>query len=91
MIFFLLNCFLFAVFIGLHGQHGSKKPKLMKQSLDNSFDNINPVTGSIPSPVASQVSNMSNTNRIIRLIGGRDRNRKAKAVKVLLSFFGPTY
>ncbi|XP_022144502.1 chromatin modification-related protein EAF1 B isoform X2 [Momordica charantia] len=67
---------------GLHGQHNSKKPKLMKQSLDNTFDNINPVSGSIPSPVASQVSNMSNTNRIIRLIAGRDRSRKAKAVKM---------
>ncbi|XP_038877294.1 chromatin modification-related protein EAF1 B-like [Benincasa hispida] len=67
---------------GLHGQHNAKKPKLMKQSIDNTFDNINPVSGSIPSPVASQVSNMSNTNRIIRLIGGRDRSRKAKAVKM---------
>ncbi|XP_022953448.1 chromatin modification-related protein EAF1 B-like [Cucurbita moschata] len=66
---------------GLHGQHNAKKPKLMKQSLDNTFDNINPVSGSISSPVASQVSNI-NTNRIIRLIGGRDRNRKAKAVKM---------
>ncbi|KAE8646245.1 hypothetical protein Csa_015747 [Cucumis sativus] len=67
---------------GLHGLHNAKKPKLMKQSLDNTLDNINPVSGSIPSPVASQVSNMSNTNRIIRLIGGRDRSRKPKAVKM---------
>ncbi|XP_022960255.1 chromatin modification-related protein EAF1 B-like [Cucurbita moschata] len=67
---------------GLHGQHNAKKPKLMKQSLDNTFDNINPVSGSIPSPVTSQVCNMPNTNRIIRLIGGRDRSRKAKAVKM---------
>lgn len=55
----------------------------MKQSLDNTFDNITPMSGSIPSPVASQMSNMSNPNKFIKLIGGRDRGRKVKALKVL--------
>ena len=63
-------------------QHNAKKPKLSKQSLENSFDNINTMTGSIPSPVASQ-NNMSNTSKFIKMIGGRDRGRKAKTLKVL--------
>ncbi|KAM3683854.1 hypothetical protein ACJW31_12G180600 [Castanea mollissima] len=67
---------------GLYGQPNAKKPKIMKQSLDNTFDNITPMSGSIPSPVASQMSNMSNPNKFIKLIGGRDRGRKAKALKM---------
>ncbi|KAA8543485.1 hypothetical protein F0562_021020 [Nyssa sinensis] len=67
---------------GLFGQHMVKKPKMMKQSLDNSFDNLNPMAGSIPSPVASQMSNMSNPNKFIKMLGGRDRGRKAKALKM---------
>lgn len=63
-----------------------KKPKIMKQSHENTFDNITPITGSIPSPVASQMSNMSNPNKIIKFIAGRDKGRKAKALKV--SFAG---
>ncbi|KAJ8436097.1 hypothetical protein Cgig2_011919 [Carnegiea gigantea] len=65
---------------GFFGQH-AKKPKIMKQSLDNSFDNTMPIGGSVASPVASQMSNMSNQSKIIKLIGGRDRGRKAKALK----------
>lgn len=64
----------------LYGQQNAKKLKLMKQQPDNAFD-INP-SGSIPSPVGSQMSNMSNPNKIIRLIHGRDRGRKAKTPKV---------
>lgn len=56
----------------------------MKQPLDTAFDNITPMSGSIPSPAASQMSNMSNPTKFIKLIGGRDRGRKAKALKVLL-------
>uniref|UniRef100_A0A2N9I759 Myb-like domain-containing protein n=1 Tax=Fagus sylvatica TaxID=28930 RepID=A0A2N9I759_FAGSY len=67
---------------GLYGQPNAKKPKMMKQSLDNTFDNITPMSGSVPSPVASQMSNMSNPNKFIKLIGGRDRGRKAKALKM---------
>lgn len=70
------NCFC----EGLYGQPNAKKPKIAKQN----FDNITPMGGgSIPSPVASQMSNMSNTNKIIKLIGGRDRGRKVKASKVI--------
>ncbi|XP_059660279.1 chromatin modification-related protein EAF1 B-like isoform X2 [Cornus florida] len=67
---------------GLFGQQIIKKPKLAKQSLDNSFDNLTPLAGSIPSPVASQMSNMPNPNKFIKLLGGRDRGRKAKATKM---------
>lgn len=78
-----MNC----VSIGLYGQHIAKKPKILKQSLDNTYDSITPMAGSIPSPVASQMSNMSNTSKFIKLIGGRDRGRKTKSLKVL---FGGT-
>ncbi|KAA8550625.1 hypothetical protein F0562_002309 [Nyssa sinensis] len=67
---------------GLFGQHIMKKPKMIKQSLDNSFDNLNPIAGSLPSPVASQMSNMSNPNKFIKMFGGRDRGRKAKSLKM---------
>ncbi|KAI4356403.1 hypothetical protein L6164_000428 [Bauhinia variegata] len=67
---------------GLYGQPNVKKPKTMKQSHDNTFDNIAPMIGSIPSPAASQMSNMSNPSKFIRIISGRDRGRKAKALKI---------
>ncbi|XP_019450094.1 PREDICTED: chromatin modification-related protein EAF1 B-like isoform X1 [Lupinus angustifolius] len=67
---------------GLYGQHNVKKLKTMKQSLDNSSDNIAPITSSIPSPAASQISNMSNPSKFIRIISGRDRGRKAKGQKI---------
>lgn len=69
---------------GLLGQPIAKKPKLMRQSQDNFFDNIPPSGGSVPSPVASQMSNMSNPNKFIKMLGGRDRGRKAKALKVFM-------
>ncbi|WVZ05728.1 hypothetical protein V8G54_019074 [Vigna mungo] len=70
--------------LSLYGQHSVKKMKTSKQSLDN-FDNIAPITNSIPSPAASQMSNMSNPSKFIRIIsGGRDRGRKAKALKALV-------
>ncbi|XP_038714096.1 chromatin modification-related protein EAF1 B-like isoform X2 [Tripterygium wilfordii] len=67
---------------GLYGQHNAKKPKIIKQLLDSTFDNIIPRTGSTPSPVASQMSNMSNPNKFIKLVGGRDRGRKSKTLKM---------
>ncbi|XP_052171275.1 chromatin modification-related protein EAF1 B-like isoform X2 [Diospyros lotus] len=66
---------------GLFGQHIMKKPKL-RQSVDSSFDNLTPTAGSIPSPVASQMSNMSNPNKFIKILGGRDRGRKVKSPKM---------
>ncbi|KAL6506550.1 hypothetical protein OROGR_024731 [Orobanche gracilis] len=67
---------------GLLDQPMMKKPKLMRQSQDNPFDNILPRDGSAPSPAASQMSNMSNPNKFIKMLGGRDRGRKAKALKI---------
>ncbi|XP_015079191.1 chromatin modification-related protein EAF1 B-like [Solanum pennellii] len=67
---------------GLFGQHIAKKPKLLRQSFENSFENNTPIGGSIPSPVASQMSNMSNPNKLMRMLSGRDRNRKAKTLKM---------
>jgi len=66
----------------MHGQHAAKKPKVLKQLPDASLEPMNPVSGSIPSPVASQMSNMSNPNKLIKFIANRDRGRKAKAVKI---------
>ncbi|KAH6803532.1 hypothetical protein C2S51_031779 [Perilla frutescens var. frutescens] len=67
---------------GLLGQPISKKPKLIRQSQDNSFDNIPPSAMSVPSPVGSQISNMSNPNKFIKMLGGRDRGRKPKSLKM---------
>ncbi|XP_042067000.1 chromatin modification-related protein EAF1 B-like isoform X4 [Salvia splendens] len=67
---------------GLLGQHIAKKPKLMRQSQDNTFDSIPPSALSVPSPVGSQMSNMSNQNQFIRMLSGRDRGRKPKSLKL---------
>lgn len=67
---------------GLLGQSITKKPKLMRQSQDNSFDNIPPSAMSVPSPVGSQMSNMSNSNKFLKMLGGRDRGRKHKSLKM---------
>ncbi|KAJ6401659.1 hypothetical protein OIU84_016957 [Salix udensis] len=67
---------------GLYEQRTAKKPKIMKQLLDNAFDSMVQMTGSIPSPALSQMSNMSNTKRFIKLIGGRERGRKNKSMKM---------
>lgn len=71
-------------FEGLFGQHVAKKPKMMRQSLENSFENVGPVGGFVPSPAASQMSNMSNPNKLVRMLSGRDQGRRAKALKVLV-------
>ncbi|KAI9108128.1 hypothetical protein K1719_021001 [Acacia pycnantha] len=67
---------------GLYAQHIAKKPKTMKLTLDNTYDNIPTMNGSIPSPAASQMSNMSNQSKLIKIISGRDRGRKAKSLKI---------
>ncbi|GAB2298526.1 hypothetical protein Dimus_032590 [Dionaea muscipula] len=61
--------------------HHAKKQKLMKQSCDNSYGNRIPMSGSITS-AASQMSNMSNPNKLPKFIGGRDQARKVKLAKV---------
>ncbi|XP_057781085.1 chromatin modification-related protein EAF1 B-like isoform X1 [Salvia miltiorrhiza] len=67
---------------GLFGQPMIKKPKIMRPSQDNSFENIAPGAGSAPSPATSQMSNMSNPNKFIKMLGGRDRGRKPKILKM---------
>ncbi|KAF8119046.1 hypothetical protein N665_0001s0102 [Sinapis alba] len=66
---------------GLYGSH-AKKQKTTKQLVENNFDGAMGLTGSIPSPAASQMSNMSNPNKSIKFIGGRDRARKIKGLKI---------
>ncbi|CAA7398544.1 unnamed protein product [Spirodela intermedia] len=67
----------------LHGQYAAKKPKLLKQLPDASPETITPVSGSLPSPAASQMSSMSNTNKLIKMIASRDRSRKSKGLKMI--------
>ncbi|GER41181.1 helicase/SANT-associated, partial [Striga asiatica] len=67
---------------GLLGKPMAKKQKTMRQSQDNSFENITAFGGSVPSPVTSQMSNMSNPNKFIKMLGGRDRGRKQKLLKM---------
>lgn len=57
---------------------------MMRQSLENSFENVGPVGGFVPSPAASQMSNMSNPNKLMRMLSGRDQGRRAKTLKVLV-------
>ncbi|KAG2297955.1 hypothetical protein Bca52824_034427 [Brassica carinata] len=66
---------------GMYGPH-AKKQKTTKQLVENNFDGAMGLTGSIPSPAASQMSNMSNPNKSIKFIGGRDRARKIKGLKI---------
>ncbi|GER50641.1 helicase/SANT-associated [Striga asiatica] len=67
---------------GLLGQPMAKKQKTMRQSQDYSLETITPIGGSVPSPVASQMSNMSHSNKFIKMLGGRDRGRKQKLLKM---------
>ncbi|OEL27980.1 Chromatin modification-related protein EAF1 A [Dichanthelium oligosanthes] len=55
------------------GQHASKKLKMVKQGIDISQE---------ASPAASQMSNMANPARFIKIIANRDRGRKCKALKM---------
>ncbi|XP_050206923.1 chromatin modification-related protein EAF1 B-like isoform X2 [Mercurialis annua] len=73
---------------GLYGYHTSKKPKLLKRSLDNTYDNM-AQSGLVPSPAASQMSNMPCTNKGVKMIGNRDRGRKTKLLKVPTGPQGP--
>ncbi|URD79462.1 HSA [Musa troglodytarum] len=67
----------------VYGQHAAKKPKLLKQPLEASLEALTPpVASSLPSPVDSQMSNMSNSNKLVKLIANRDRVRKSKALKM---------
>jgi hypothetical protein len=58
-------------------QHASKKLK-MRQGIDSSAE---------ASRVASQMSNMVNPARFIKIITGRGHGKKCKALKVLLFLY----
>jgi hypothetical protein len=65
--------------------HASKKIKLLHPAPDISLDALTPV-GPLASPVASQMSNMVNPTKIIKIITNRDRGRKSKGLKVSIHF-----
>uniref|UniRef100_A0A0E0LRU8 Myb-like domain-containing protein n=1 Tax=Oryza punctata TaxID=4537 RepID=A0A0E0LRU8_ORYPU len=74
--------------IVINGQHAAKKPKLMNQAPDVSLEALTPV-GPMVSPAASQMSNMANPTKIIKIITNRDRGRKNKVLKMAPSHSGP--
>ncbi|XP_073272845.1 chromatin modification-related protein EAF1 B-like isoform X1 [Primulina huaijiensis] len=65
---------------GILGQPMMKKS--IQPSQDGSFDNTSTVAGHVPSPVASQMSNMYHPNKFYKMLGGRERGRKAKTLKM---------
>ncbi|KAL9683941.1 hypothetical protein QQ045_021370 [Rhodiola kirilowii] len=67
---------------GLFGQHRNKKFKLSKQTFENVLDNGAPISGSMPSPAASQMSNMANANEYKKIIANGDRFKKIKGTKL---------
>lgn len=73
---------------GLVGQPAMKKLKLSKPLSDMSPEAGTPATVSAPSPGASQMSNMSNPNKLMRMLSSRDRGRKNKAGKAGVSQTG---
>lgn len=74
--------------IVVNGQHASKKTKLLHQAPDISLEALTPV-GPLASPAASQMSNMVNPTKIIKIITNRDRGRKSKALKMTAGHSGP--
>ncbi|CAH9074504.1 unnamed protein product [Cuscuta europaea] len=66
---------------GIFGQHVPKKPKIMRQSFENTSDNISPTPGPVPSPSASQLCSMPNTNKFTKMLTGRDLS-KVKNLKM---------
>jgi len=66
----------------VNGLHAAKKPKLLNQAPDISLEALTPV-GPMASPAASQMSNMANPTKVIKI---STRGRKSKGLKVLISF-----
>ncbi|KZV58098.1 hypothetical protein F511_37534 [Dorcoceras hygrometricum] len=56
--------------------------KIIQPSQDGSSDNTSTVAMHVPSPVASQMSNMYHPNKFYKMLGGRERGRKAKILKM---------
>jgi hypothetical protein len=67
----------------INGQHAAKKPKLTNQLPDMSLEALT-LIGPVASPVASQMSNMANPTKVIKI---STRGRKNKELKVFI-FFG---
>uniref|UniRef100_A0ACD5VRC9 Uncharacterized protein n=1 Tax=Avena sativa TaxID=4498 RepID=A0ACD5VRC9_AVESA len=74
--------------IALNGQHASKRAKLLHKAPDVSLEALTPV-GPLASPVASQMSNMVNPTKIIKIITNRDRGRKTKGLKMAAGHSSP--
>jgi len=66
----------------VNGQHAAKKLKLTNQAHDISLEALTPV-GPMASPDASQMSNMANPMKVIKI---STRGRKSKGLKVFISF-----
>ncbi|XP_073064752.1 chromatin modification-related protein EAF1 A-like isoform X5 [Primulina eburnea] len=56
--------------------------KIVRPLQDGSFDNASTVAGHLPSPLASQMSNMYHPNKFHKMLGGRERGRKANVLKM---------
>ncbi|XP_075493864.1 chromatin modification-related protein EAF1 B-like isoform X5 [Primulina tabacum] len=56
--------------------------KIVQPLQDGSFDNASTVAGHLPSPLASQMSNMYHPNKFHKMLGGRERGRKSKVLKM---------
>eukprot|EP00252_Welwitschia_mirabilis_P004100 TRINITY_DN1429_c0_g2_i1.p1 TRINITY_DN1429_c0_g2~~TRINITY_DN1429_c0_g2_i1.p1 ORF type:complete len:905 (+),score=215.52 TRINITY_DN1429_c0_g2_i1:238-2715(+) len=63
----------------------AKKQKLSKQISEMSPDIGTPGSVSATSPIAYQHSNMSNTNKLMKVIANRDRGRKNKIIGKVMS------
>lgn len=66
----------------INGQHAAKKPRLTNQLPDISLEALKPL-GPVPSPAASQMSNMANPTKVIKFT---TRGRKSKGLKVFIYF-----
>jgi len=69
----------------VNGQHAAKKLKLTNQAHDISLEALTPV-GPMASPDASQMSNMANPMKVIKI---STRGRKSKGLKMTAGHSGP--
>lgn len=69
----------------VNGQLAAKKPKLTNQAPDISLEALTPV-GPMASPAASQMSNMANPMKVIKI---STRGRKSKGLKMAAGHSGP--
>ncbi|XP_020406147.1 chromatin modification-related protein EAF1 B isoform X1 [Zea mays] len=69
----------------VNGLHAAKKPKLLNQAPDISLEALKPI-GPMASLAASQMSNMANPTRVIKI---STRGRKSKGLKMPAGHSGP--